>query len=387
MPTKAPKEKNPAVQKIADMLAEAFNKVEAKIKGDLIASYRAYADREHKAFVAAASDPRNTGRISSGFGGRTGDRFSRWHESTKLDSKAVERARKQLPYQSLSTWEDVRPWMSFMKVDYYRADRDAANAFDNARDSFIHKNVDKIRNVFGARQEIKQAVVYFEFKGHRVFEGNLQVYFPNGDYFRAEVGLKYVVRYIPRTTPYFQYPLVFTEAEIAGKHHLRPSEEELRLLLGATKSRAAEKAEMEASAGFCPMSGQPVPAALWRPVASRMSPYVKCPKCGAVVSASRGIFRKHKTPAAERAGAVRKLETAGYCPMSREKVPQAIIDKMGPVEPYKDPKALCETCGQMVRLDAEKDWIPDPGGGYPTRMKVKSARYYKHKLPSAGGGA
>ena len=223
----------------------------------------------------------------------------------------------------------------------------------------------------------------FDWRGN-YFKGNLQVYL-EGAYFRGDVDIKYVVRTIPNVTPYFQYPLVFVEAEVDGKHYARPSEDELRVLLGATKSAAEEKKEAAVAAGVCPMSGQHVPEALLKGLYNRMSVYVKCPGCGSVVSVQKGTwkFRNHKTPGAERAGAATKLETAGYCRMSREKVSPATIATIGPVSGYGDPKVACESCGQLTRLDARKDPIFEgvPEGGYATHSRVTSAVYYKHKLP------
>jgi len=59
-----------------------------------------------------------------------------------------------------------------------------------------------------------------------------------------------------------------------------------------------------------------------------------------------------------------------------------IVAAMGPVEPYKDPKGFCPACKQQVRLDAERGWIfaGVPEGGHATKMLVKSAKYYKHKV-------
>lgn len=374
------KASSPATQKIADLLTGAFNKIESKLKAELKEAYRRGAKGGFDSFMRAISDPMKTGVLR-------GNEFRGWHEYADFDRKAAEEAVRKVmdpyPPSYLNKWEDLRTFKKYIKLDYTRADRDSEDAFDSARDSFLYKNMAKVEKVLERRREIKNAIVLFDFR-RGVFEGNLQVYLQDG-YFRAEVGLKYVVRYIPRTTPYFQYPLVFTDAEIAGKSYKRPSEEELRVLLGGLSMEKLIEAKKAKAArmGWCPASGTEVPSALMAGQWNKLMPWAKCVVCGAGVSAQHGKYRKHKTPAAAKGEAAKKLEASGYCPKSREKVSPEVIAAMGPVEPYKDPKVACEHCGQMTRLDAEKDWIPVPGGAYSTHMKVKSARYYKHKLPSA----
>jgi hypothetical protein len=376
---------NPAIQRISKLLADAFLEHGEKIRQELLAMYRAGALHGHEAFIAASARPDLTGRIHTGRG-----HYDNWHRATKYDRQAAyaewsaahphptDADYKTMPPDHIDRWEEVRRFAQYLSVDYRQAEQGANEAYENARDSFVTKNIQKIGNVLGARTELVTAEVRCRWKSG-VFEGGMDVVLPDAK-FSAEVGLKYVVRHIPRTTPYFQYPMLFVSATVKGVSHFAPSEDELRVLLGAKKTAAEERREAEAGAGICPMSGGPVPDALWAPVARRVTPYVKCPACGAVVSASRATFRKHKTPGAERAGAAKKLETAGYCAMSREKVPANIISAMGPVEPYKDPKALCESCGQQVRLDSNRDWIRKSEGEYPTHMLVTSAKYYKHRL-------
>jgi hypothetical protein len=363
------KEKNPALQRIADMLVEAFEQVGERIRKELRDEYRKWAKYRFEQFVEAART--GTGDVYVQTRRGRAFPFSDYHEWSEF---------KGASHPRMSTWEDIRASIKGFSLTYKHADEKADLAYENARDSFVHKNLDKLREVIGKRQDLENAVTKFDLK-RGALDGNVQVYL-KGAYFRAEVGLKYVVRTIPNLTPYFQYPLVFVEAEVGGQHYARPSEEELRVLLGGV-SRKQLEAEISARAaeeGWCPQSGQPVPEKLYRPVASRMSPYVRCHACGTVASAQRGVYRKHKTPAATKGEAASKLETAGYCSMSRQKVPAEIVAAMGPVEPYKDPKAVCPSCRQMVRLDARKEWIPVSGGGYPKQMKVESAMYYKHRL-------
>jgi len=369
-------EKNPAVKRIADMLVNAFNEIGEKIRKELRDAYRHYAAEAFLSFMKAIKT--RTGELKRDHRTRR-EEYSGWHRYAELDR---EKAPPNIRTFSIRTWEDYKSVAHLFTRTYKYADQDADEAYERARDSFVHKNLDKIRNVLGSRSDLKSAVIKFDWRGG-YFRGNMQVYL-EGAYFRGDVDIKYVIRTIPRVTPYFQYPLLFVEAEVSGKHYNGPSEDELRVLLGATKSAAEEKREAAVEAGVCPMSGQYVPQALLKGLYNRMSVYVTCPSCKAVSSVNKQSwkFRSHKTPGAERAGAAQKLETAGYCAMSREKVSADTIAKIGPVGGYSDPKIACEKCGQMTRLDARKDWdFKDlPEGAHATRAFVTEARYYKHKL-------
>jgi DNA-directed RNA polymerase subunit N (RpoN/RPB10) len=381
---------NPAIQRISKLLADAFLQHGEKIRQELIESYRAGALSRYEAFIAA-SQRGLMGRI---YGTGRGS-FDGWHHYTSYDKEAAyeewhsrhpqpgDAAYKTIPPDHISTWEEVRRWAQYLSVDYREAQSNANQSYEDARDGFVTKNVQKLGAVLGGRTDLVDAEVRFRWS-RGVFAGNMDVALSDAK-FSAELGLKYVVRHIPRTTPYFQYPLLFTSATVKGASHFSPSEDELRVLLGGKSAKVLEsqRAAEEAAQGLCPMSGQHVPQAVMAPIARRMSPYVKCPACGAVVSAQHWKYKKHKTPGAERAGVAQKLETAGYCAMSREKMPAHLVAAMGPVEMYKDPKGPCEACGQQVRLDAQSDLIRDQflsPEGYGTKRRVTSATYYKHKL-------
>ena len=378
---KLTKETNPVVQRISDMLVKAFSEVGEKIREDLLKAYRAYALSSFKTFMKVISE--STGRIKEDSYGR--QQFHDWNEYADI--------KKESGYYSTSprkTWEDYKKIAHLFEVSYRHADSRANESYENARDSFVHKNLDKIRNILGSRTDFKSGVIKFDWKGG-YFKGNIQLYL-EGAYFRGDVDIKYVIRTIPRVTPYFQYPLLFTEAEVGGKLYRSPSEDELRVLLGGvSKKESAEAARAAAIAsGLCPMSGEPVPEALMAPVRGRVTPYVRCPQCKAVVSAQHSKFRAHKTPASEKAAEVRKLETAGYCPMSGQSAPFHLFEKLirsyktypGGVEKTeydfsifdaqnKYRKLRCESCGQDVVLN-------DVRGAYSPE-KVR-AIYRKHKL-------
>jgi endogenous inhibitor of DNA gyrase (YacG/DUF329 family) len=378
-------EKNPAMLRIIRMFEDAFNSVGEKIRADLLKAYREHARENFDAFMTAAGT--RDGEISPRE--ERFPEFKGWSRYVKIDRAGLAGSLSAYPH----TWTEIRSLKARLSVDYEEAEKNANYSYENARDSFVHKNIGKISNVLGARQDLKNAVMKFDWRGN-YFKGNLQVYL-EGAYFRGDVDIKYVIRRIPNVTPYFQYPLVFVEAEVAGKHYARPSEDELRVLLGATKSAAEEKREEAVAAGICPMSGKYVPEALMKGLYNRMSIYVKCPGCGAVVSVQKGSwkFRNHKTPGAERAGAAAKLETAGYCPTSGQTAPYHLFEKL--LRSYKtypggqekteydvplfdssgkSRRLPCETCGQSVV-------ISDIRGAYsPEKVRVI---YRKHKLPGA----
>lgn len=373
--------KTPALKTIAEMLEKSFNEIGEKIRTDLIKAYRENADYWFNKFFETSKAengdiiPRGTYGISP---------FHNWREYVEFQKKKGV-SEYDLLANKIETWEDVRKAASRARVTYRYADQRAKDSYEGARDSFVYKNLGKMDEVLGKRSDLKNAVINFIWdKGGHYFKGNLQVYLQDA-YFRGELDVKYVLRTIPRVTPYFQYPLIFTEAEIGKQHFNRPSEEELRNLLSGKTSEQhkAEKAAQALAEGYCPMSGKMIPSG-----AKGYGRYKTCPTCGASMPpTSSWLFPKHKTLKAQQESqkktAAAKLAESGYCSMSRQKVPAEIVAAMGPVEGYKDPKAPCPACHQQVRLDARSEWIRDrflTDQGYPTRMKVESATYYKHKL-------
>jgi hypothetical protein len=355
---KLSKEENPALQRIADMLTKAFDEIGDRIRRELVDAYRDYAKQRFEHFIETAKT--RSGEICPRDVQRRGPaEFDDLHRYAAFDRKGAGD-----PYGNLDTWEKIRPLLKFYSLTYKYADEEANTAYESARDSFVYKNLGKMRTVLGKRTDLKNAVIKFAYT-RGVFEGNLQVYL-EGVYIRAEISLKYVIRRIPNVTPYFQYPLVFTEAEVDGKRYARPSEEELRVLLSGistAKAKELEAAEL-ASEGWCPTSGTMVPEPLMRGQWNRMSPWVKCPTCGSGVSAQHGKFRKHKTPEAEKAERGKKLVAEGYCPMSKEKIDPKILAPFTAPDGYisYDVKVACEGCGQTVKIDST------------------ARRYQKHKL-------
>jgi hypothetical protein len=355
--------KSPALKQVSEMLEGAFNEVGEKIRKDLIKAYENHATMRFDKFLVTV--PKKSGPIER-------NRFSGW----EFDDYGEWTSYTGGSHSYFRDWEDIKKVLHNFKLNLKNAREKANAAYEHARDSFVYKNLGKMDNVLGKRTDLKNAVIKFDWRGN-YFKGNLQIYLKDA-YFRGDLDIKYVVRTIPNVTPYFQYPLVFTEAEVHGKHFARPSEEELRNLLSGKTSEQhkTEKAAEAAAEGYCPMSGTPVPSG-----SGKTGRYRECPSCKQLFPPTgHYLFPKHKTREALKAAEASKLSAAGYCPMSHQKMPAALVAQIGPVDGYKDPKGLCESCGQQVRLDAQKDWIQVPGGGYPTKMVVKSAKYYKHKL-------
>lgn len=363
-------ESNTALEGIRLVLVKAFKDIGENVRKELIEQYRMGARSRFDKWVLMFE--KGAGVIDD-----YRDRyrpFRGWQSYVAVKSDA---------HWSVNTWEEARKHFSEPHVRYDEADKSANFAYENARDSFIEKNLGKLREILGKRTDVKNAKIEFRY-GRGAFVGNMDIQLSNAS-IKGELSLKYVVRHIPKTTPYFQYPLVFTSAVVDGKRLTRPSEEELRnLLSGKTSEQHEQERQAERLAsGICPGSGQDVPSAVWAKIHMMYVKSATCPVCKQVVGVPHGKFRQHKTGAAVKAAEASKLSEAGYCPMSKQKVPAEIVSAMGPVEPYKDPKGFCPSCKQQVRLDAEKHWIFEgvPEGGHATQMRVESARYYKHKTP------
>ena len=371
------KEKNPAVQRIADMLVKAFEEIGEKIREDLLKAYRGHARSAFRAFMDAIAT--RTGPIKRDSYGR--QEYRGWY-----DYATLRKSDRYEPSFDPTTWEEYKAVASRFEVSYIEADKRANESYENARDSFVHKNLGKIRNVLGSRADLKNAVVKFDWR-NGYFKGNLQVYL-EGAYFRGDVDIKYVIRTIPRVTPYFQYPLLFVEAEVGGKRYASPSEDELRVLLGGpSKEKAVEIQKVEAAAeGWCPMSGQ---SAVGVKVGYGSTTYVKCPGCKATVAVQHYKYRKHKTPKALKDEEVQKLVSGGSCPMSNQLAPLSAFESLlrkHTVWPAgketiefsvslfdgngKYRKIPCSTCGQTVQIGR------DYGALKPEDVRVY---YRKHK--------
>lgn len=355
-------------------LKHAFAGVEKELLAQLKKAYRADVKRFYEAMVEASKDPEYTGYIEG---------FQGYSRATTFDYEGAKRAGFAQYTRGVTTWEEFRKFQRFISPNYKEAERNARDSYEGARDSFVSKNLAKFENVLGGRDDVRDVKVSFVYK-RGIFEGTVTVEL-DGASILAYVSLKYVIRTVPRVTPYYQYPLLFASASIDGTRHKAPSEEELRVLLGGatTEEVEAQAAARRSAEGWCPGSGLEVPSEVWNKIYNMYIKSARCTVCGAGVAVPHGKFRKHKTPTASKAEAAKKVSDAGYCPMGRQRVSQAVVDAMGPVDGYKDPKVACEGCGQPTRLDAQKEWIRDQfltPDGYSTKMKVTSAKYYRHKL-------
>ena len=377
MPKRVAVPKGTAIEGVRDFLDQIMNQITPKLHSELQASYRKAADARFNRIMQAAQEhpeyqKRFRGRIGYGDEQR---QFQGWRTYTHISKEDKER---MLGYDWKEIeWKHLVEYPELFSVSYREADADAKRAVDSARDSFVWKNTAKFAKILGDRKDLRDIKGTVKWT-RGVFAGNLEVHLSNAKIF-SKVSLKYVVRTVPRVTPYYQYPLLFTRAIVKGKTYKAPSETELQKLLGQKVLSPKEELTKE---GWCPGSGgSSVPGtAKFRYVGSTG----QCPSCKERVSiTSTGTIRKHKTEAAREAEAAKKLEEKGYCAMSRQPVPQEIIAQIGPVDGYKDPKAPCPRCGQKVRLDSDREWIRDQfltPDGYPTKMLVTRATYYKHKL-------
>lgn len=375
------KPSGPGEALIRQALTKSFSDVEVELKAQLKKIYRSYVDRKFEEFMKDVNDPSVTGRIVEGFSRRS--RHGDWGEWVSIDSEE-QRKCGLIVGASMSWWDDLRKCPKMIKKSYVQADRESLENYANARDSYIEKNLGKLVNVLSGRSDIQVVLADFAFN-RGVFAGKVYVSLKNGDEITAHVSLKYVVRYIPKVTPYYQYPLLFYKAIVGKRTLTSPSEEELReAFSGTSKEKFEEKKATQALAeGWCPMSGQPSPknAKTYHPGRGM----TKCPSCGVLATIMNWKFRKHKTQAAQKTEVATKLSESGYCPMSKQKIPDDVIAMTGPVDGYGSTKILCQTCNQYVRTDSRTEWIRDKfltDTGYPTKARIESGTYYKHKLPS-----
>lgn len=228
----------PAVQAIQSALEEAVLKVEPQLLADLTAAYREEADRRFNRLMEAAGDP----QIDSDRFDRIGrDHYEytkydwdsaykewrlKWERGRDPDGELPKAAYKEMPPRNMPNREGILLWRRFLQVYYYYADKNAKFSLESAHKSFVTKNTMKFASILGNRGDLEDVVLQFGFKSG-VFQGRIDVVFKDGDSVSGDVSLKYVVRTMPRVTPYYQYPLIFTSAVVGGRPLTRPSEAEL----------------------------------------------------------------------------------------------------------------------------------------------------------------
>jgi hypothetical protein len=356
----------PALQAVKNALTVAMDDVEPKIRAELQAAYRADADRQFKRLMegacAEAAAPSSKGER---LGGVHHWSYQYWNyaKGPTEDEKARYKIDTGEYWPHHDDWELMCKYPQYYRVDYYVADRSAKWAVENARMSFVGKNVSKFGNVLAARTDAKSVKIDFRFRSG-VFEGSVIVELGDAKIL-ASIGLKYVVRTVPNLTPYFQYPLLFSKVEVGGKAHRGASEAEARELLGG--GAAPTKQEVLATKGYCPGSGQAVPSEVYKKIYMLRSPYATCPVCGVGTSAAGGKFRAHLGTEAARAAYVER----GFCtmggPVRGEPVPAGAA-----ISGYEwDPETTCPSCGKK-KTRIHKD-------------KTGAMRFTEHKIPKARG--
>jgi hypothetical protein len=253
----------PGLDKVKASLDATFARIEPKLKSILQAAYRKDADRAFAALMEYAPKAKTGDRL--GEYGSPSENYYHWTQYDKdaamkvwyasfkrtADDSVPAAAYKTMPPDHMQSFADIVEWAKYLSVSYHNADKRAKDSVENARDSFVRKNVAKFGNVLVAC-DITTVDGRVEWKGG-YFEGFLKIGLPTG-LITAEVSLKYVLRRIPRTTPYYQYPLIFLCAKIGEKEMNRPSEAELREALG--NGKAPTPAEVFAAKGYCPGSGK-----------------------------------------------------------------------------------------------------------------------------------
>lgn len=130
------------------------------------------------------------------------------------------------------------------KPDFAAAEKRGHAAFVEARDLFISKTTGKILDVLGKRDDVAEVDIRVTVS-RGLLSGVIGVRLRDHSEFVAAVEMKYVLRTVPNLTPYWQYPLVFTQALIKGTVVNRPSELELYQALGNTGRSLPSETKLE----------------------------------------------------------------------------------------------------------------------------------------------
>lgn len=216
-----------AIAHVRQVLEESVDRIGPALLERLKEEYIQRSDEALEYFFELAQDERRKGSPTY-----TDQAYYRIREWIRYDQEAA--MKKKVEAYWHMTWETVRAHPELFRADHGHAVRRAEEAYRNAREGFIEKNVSKLSSILGKREDLKDFRVEFRFY-QGVFVGNLVLELSDA-LVEAEISLKYVVRTIPNITPYFQYPLNFTRAVVQGHEMHRPSEEELVVALGGKAS-------------------------------------------------------------------------------------------------------------------------------------------------------
>lgn len=212
--------KTKAIKAIEQALTDAVNRIGPDLQKSLLQSYQQVAETGLAELIENAQDPERKGRLSS---------YERWSDNVR---RYITRDPKTLQYQYQSwniTWESLRETPEVYMVDAYQVKKSAEQAYEHAVESFVGKNLSKFQSILGNRDDLVDFTVDIEMR-RGLLVGPVTLQLSDAEV-HGDLSLKYVMRTVPRYTPYFQYPLVFTQATIRGQEHRRPSEDELAELL------------------------------------------------------------------------------------------------------------------------------------------------------------
>ena len=110
--------------------------------------------------------------------------------------------------------------------DYGRAERDADAAVESARQTFLHRQGQKMAAALEGRDDLKEAVGRLRFEG--VIVGGLTVYMENDDKFTLHTQIITNCRYDPRYVNFYQFPSRFNSIVKDGTKYVTKSEAWMR---------------------------------------------------------------------------------------------------------------------------------------------------------------
>ena len=213
-----------AVQQIRGALEAAVESIRPELEARLKEAYRGEVDRKFKQLLRLAQDP-NSLKVRLGAAYHISYRYYEYATINTEKARQLRGAAQLAGITGQLTWEVLRDHPEVVEPYYYYADKFAKMSFQTARNSFVRKNVQKFSSILRDRAPAKSVAIKFEYRAG-VFEGKL-VLDDARAHIEAQVSLKYVVRTVPRVTPYYQYPLIFTHVAMGGRKVGRVSEKEL----------------------------------------------------------------------------------------------------------------------------------------------------------------
>lgn len=177
-------------------LTAMFAEVEPAFRAETRGRYKRQAEAEHHTWIERL-ETSDDGKYKSPHG----------YMNTYHPGQYVRYERRDEFDGGPFTWNGQRIAKGRYFPDYKRAERDADAAVEGARQTFLHRQGQKIAAALEGREDLKEAVGQLRFDG--VIVGGITVRMENGDKFTLYTQIITNYRFEPRYVAFYQFPSRF----------------------------------------------------------------------------------------------------------------------------------------------------------------------------------